>query len=348
MNCGGGANGDSQVKGSGEVLKDNSGEKRRLRVGGGIKERRIDKYLHGRFRNYSRSSIQSAINNGMVEVNAAAVKPSFKLSSGDVIDLRLPEQPSSQIEPEDICLDIIYEDADIIVLNKQAGIIIHPARGNRHGTLVNALVHYSKELSSGVGEFRPGIVHRLDRNTTGVMVVAKNDSAQFALSKQFRERTVQKSYLAVVHGRPELDADRIKASLGVHPRVREKYAVRPENGKEAVTFYEVLEEFRGYCLLRLVLKTGRTHQIRVHLSHIKHPVAGDDMYGGKVVYPWQLRDDAPALEEPVLNRPALHSHILGFRHPGSGELVSFEAPPAQDMERFLDMLRRYRGTGGSL
>ncbi len=313
-----------------------------IRVGNSIKERRVDKYLHGRYHNYSRVMIQEIIKAGAVKVNGKIVKPSFKLSPGDKIELTLPELPSKEILPEDISLDIIYEDDDIIVLNKQADMIVHPARGNTHGTLVNALAFYSDKLSSGLGEFRPGIVHRLDRNTTGVMVVTKNDSAQWKVAKQFEQRQMKKSYLAIVHGTPELMADRINAPLGLHPRAREKYAIRPEIGKEAITFYETIESFRGFSLLKMTPKTGRTHQIRVHLSYIKHPIVGDDMYGGKVAYPWQLQDGEPAVEEPVINRVALHAHTLEFKHPTTEKEVKFEAPLPEDMQMLLDMQRKYR------
>ena len=315
-----------------------------VQVGNSIKERRVDKYLHSRFSNYSRVMIQEIIKAGAVKVNGKVVKPSFKLSPGDKIDLRLPELPSKEILPEDIPLDIIYEDDDIIVLNKQADMVVHPARSNTHGTLVNALAFYSDKLSSGLGQFRPGIVHRLDRNTTGVMVVAKNDAAQWKIAKQFERRQVKKSYLAIVHGTPELTADRINAPLGIHPRVREKYAIRPELGKEAVTFYEVLENFRGFSLLKLMPKTGRTHQIRVHLSYIKHPIVADNMYRGKLVYPWQLRDGEPAVEEPVIGRVALHASTLEFKHPTTEKQAKFEAPLPEDMQNLLDMLRKYRKT----
>lgn len=313
-----------------------------LHVGHSVRQRRIDKYLHGRFSNFSRVMIQEVIKAGGVKVNGKAVKPSFKLSPGDIIEMTLPQLPSREIQPQDIPLNIIYEDDDIIVLNKQPDMIVHPARGNLNGTLVNALAFYSDKLSSGLGEFRPGIVHRLDRNTTGVMVVAKNDTAQWKIAKQFEDRKVKKSYLAIVHGTPELTADRIKAPLGVHPRVREKYAIRPETGKEAITFYEILESFRGFSMLKLTPKTGRTHQIRVHLSYIKHPIVGDDMYGGKLIYPWQLADGEPAVEEPVISRVALHAHTLEFKHPTTKKHVEFEAPLPEDMQRLLDMLRKYR------
>ncbi|MDD5326777.1 MAG: RluA family pseudouridine synthase [Phycisphaerae bacterium] len=313
-----------------------------VQVGNPIKERRIDKYLHGRFSNFSRVMLQEAIKAGGVKVNGKAVKPSFKISPGDKIELKLPEPPGKDILPEDIPLNIIYEDDDIIVLNKQPDMVVHPARSNTYGTLVNALAFYSDKLSSGLGEFRPGIVHRLDKNTTGVMVVTKNDIAQWKIAKQFEQRKTKKSYLAIVHGTPELTADRINAPLGVHPKIRVKYAVRPETGREAITFYEVIEAFRGFSLLEMTPKTGRTHQIRVHLSSIKHPIVADDMYGGKLVYPWQLADEAPALQEPVISRVALHAWTLEFNHPTTKKQVKFEAPLPQDMQNLLDMLRKYR------
>jgi 23S rRNA pseudouridine1911/1915/1917 synthase len=306
-------------------MRDTRYEPLTLQVGNFIKERRVDKYLHSRpeLSEFSRSFIQSIIKEDAVKVNGKIVKPSFKLSPGDKIDLTVPEPPSKEILPEDIPLNIIYKDDDIIVLNKQPDMLVHPARGNTHGTLVNALAFYSDKLSSGLGEFRPGIVHRLDRNTTGVMVVTKRDTA-------------------LVHGTPELTADRINAPLGVHPKAREKYAIRPEVGKEAITFYEVLESFRGFSLLKMAPKTGRTHQIRVHLLYIKHPIVADDMYGGKLVYPWQLADAEPAVQEPVISRVALHASTLEFKHPTTDEMVKFEAPLPEDMQNLLDMLRKYR------
>ena len=321
---------------------DTPGERLTLHVGVSITERRLDKYLAGRFRNLSRHFIQDAIRSGSVTVNGQAVKCSFKLSHRDVVEFVMPEPPKKEIEPEDIPIEVVYEDDDLIIINKPPDIIVHPARGNKHGTLVNALAHYSNELSSGLGEFRPGIVHRLDRNTTGVMIVTKNDSAQWKVAKQFEMRQVRKSYLAIVHGTPELQADRINMPLGIHPKIREKYAIRPETGKEAVTDYEVLEAFRGFSLIHCKPHTGRTHQIRVHLSHLKHPIVADDMYGGKLVYPWQLKDAEQAIEEPVIARCALHAWTIEFTHPTTEQRVSFEAPLPDDMQHLLDMLRKYR------
>jgi len=288
--------------------------------------------------------IQKQIAAGSAKVNGQPVKASFKLTPGDIIELLLPELPSKEIMPEELPLDIIYEDDDLIILNKQADLVVHPARGNTHGTLVNALAHYSNELSSGLGEFRPGVVHRLDRNTTGVMVITKNDTAQWKVAKQFENRTIKKEYLAVVHGTPDLTADKISAPLGIHPKMREKYAIRPETGKESITFYQVMEQFRGYSLIKCMPKTGRTHQIRVHLSYIKHPIVGDDMYGGKLVYPWQLKDAEPVVEEPVIARCALHAFTIEFKHPTTEKMVKFKAPLPEDMQHLLEMLREYRKT----
>jgi 23S rRNA pseudouridine1911/1915/1917 synthase len=174
------------------------------------------------------------------------------------------------------------------------------------------------------------------------MVVTKNDNAQWKIAKQFENRQVNKTYLAIVHGTPELTADRINVSLGIHPIIREKYAIRPETGKEAVTFYEVLEPFRGFSLLKLTPKTGRTHQIRVHLSYIKHPIVADDMYGGKLIYQWQLADAEPAVTEPIIDRVALHAFSLEFTHPVKNIMMKFEAPLPQDMQNLLNELRKYR------
>ncbi|MBA7661453.1 Ribosomal large subunit pseudouridine synthase D [subsurface metagenome] len=323
-------------------IPDNADKPLVLHVGHSIKDRRIDKYLHSRFGNYSRVMIQQIIKAGGAKVNGELVKPSFKLSHGDVIELSLPKLPEKKIEPENVPLNIIYEDNDIIVINKPAEILVHPARGNLKGTLVNALVFYCDKLSSGLGEFRPGIIHRLDKNTTGVMVVTKNEIAQWKIAKQFESRQTKKEYLAIVHGTPQLTSDRINVPLGIHPKVREKYAIRPGIGKEAVTFYEVLEEFRGFSLLKLFPKTGRTHQIRVHLSYMKHPIVADDMYGGKLVYPWQLKDAEPAVEEPVINRVALHAFSLEFKHPTTEKQVKFEAPLPEDMQNLLNLLRKCR------
>lgn len=324
-----------------------AGEQLCFRIGANIQQRRLDKYLGGRFSQFSRTKLQKLIKEQGVNVNGRAAKPSHKLNPGDEIDLILPAKEIRELEAEDIPIEIIYEDDEMIVINKQADLIVHPARGNTHGTLVNGLVYYFSELSSGSGEFRPGIVHRLDKNTTGVLVVAKNDTAHWKLSRQFQERKTKKTYLAVVHGCLELTSDCITNLLGVHPRIREKYAIRPHIGKEAITYYEVLEEFRGFSLVKLMPKTGRTHQLRVHMSYLQHPVVADDMYGGKVVYPWQIEYRDAAVEEPLMARAALHAHKLEILHPVTGEMMEFEAPVPEDMQRLIDKLRQFRSDKGS-
>ena len=319
------------------------GEHLTFRVGTNLKFRRLDKYLGGRFNNFSRTRLQKLIKEQGVNVNGKPAKASHKLNAKDEIDLILPPRERRELIPEDIPLDVIYEDDEMLVINKQADIIVHPARGYKSGTLVNALVYHANQLSSGSEDYRPGIVHRLDRNTTGVMVVAKTDTAHWKLSRQFAERTTEKHYIAIVHGVPELTADCIDQPLGIHPSAREKYSIRPD-GKTAVSFYQVLEEFRGYALMKLSPKTGRTHQLRVHMQYLKHPIVADDMYGGKVVYPWQIEDREPAPEEPLMGRTALHAWQLKIRHPITNEEQIWQADPPEDMQRFIEQLRKYRVT----
>ena len=312
--------------------------------------RRIDKYLRHRFSDFSRSMIQRLIREEAVTVNGRPTKASYQLSPQDRVDVIVPPVETKEIPPEDIPLDILYEDEHMLVVNKQADLVVHPARGNQGGTLVNGLVNYSDSLSSGGGPFRVGIVHRLDRNTTGVIVVAKTDTAHWRLAHQFEYRQVEKTYIAVVHGTMELDSDVINLPLGRHPRVREKYAVRPAEGKAAVTRYQVLEQYRGYALVRLMPKTGRTHQLRVHMSSMKHPIVSDTMYGGKVPLAGQLADGA-ALDEgeglgpdvPVITRQALHAAELTIRHPETAEKMRFAAGLPGDMELLIRLLERWRG-----
>lgn len=319
-----------------------AGQQLRFRIGSNLKFQRLDKYLCGRFSCFSRTRLQKLIKEQGVNVNGRPAKPSFKLQPGDEVDLILPARELRELTPENIPIDVIYEDDDLAVINKQANLIVHPARGYKNGTLVNGLVYHFQKLSTCPEDFRPGIVHRLDRNTTGCLVVAKNDTTHWKLSRQFADRTTKKTYIAIIHGTPELDADVINQPLGIHPTVREKFAIRHDIGKEAVTLYEVLEPFRGYSLVQLDLKTGRTHQIRVHLSYIKHPIVADDMYGGKVVYPWQIEDRAAAPEEPLMARCALHAWKLELTHPRTEERMIFEAPLPHDMQNLLDNLRKYR------
>jgi len=313
-----------------------------LRVGSNITQRRLDKYVQGRLSNFSRTTLQKLIVEQAITINGKFAKPSTKISPGDIVDLILPPPPTKEFIPEDIPLNIIYEDDDILVINKQANLIVHPARGYKKGTLINALAFHAKQLSKGSEDFRPGIVHRLDRNTTGVLIVAKNETAHWRLARQFETRKTKKYYLAIVHGTPDLTADCINKPLAVHPRIRERFAVLPIIGKEAITYYEVIEKFRGYSLLKVNIKTGRTHQIRVHMSYLKHPIIGDEMYGGRLVYRWQIEDRQAQPEEPLLARPALHAWQLEITHPQTNELMKFEAPVPDDMLQMLEELRKFR------
>lgn len=314
-----------------------------------LPNRRIDRYLQHRFPAFSRNVIQRLIGESAVTVNGKPSKPSYQLRPGDRIDLILPPKPTEDIPPEDIPLDIIYEDENMLLINKQANLVVHPARGNRGGTLVNGLVNYSDSLSSVNGQFRPGIVHRLDRNTTGVIVVAKTDVVHWRLAHQFEHRQVQKTYLAIVHGTLDLCSDVIEVPLGRHSRVREKYAAQPESGKHALTKYTLEKQYRGYAIVRLEPKTGRTHQIRVHLALIGHPIVGDTMYGGKMMTLEQLANGQQLPEntnlrpeDNVINRQALHAAELSVRDPVTAEPLVFSAPLADDMSLLIELLDRYR------
>ncbi|MFG0331027.1 MAG: RluA family pseudouridine synthase [Phycisphaerales bacterium] len=311
--------------------------------------KRLDLYLIDRIPYLSRNQIQRLIRESAVTVNARTPKPSTRLRLGDEITLVAPPPPSNEIPPEDIPLDILFEDEHLIVLNKHADIIVHPARGNKTGTIVNALsyhfLHNSSGSLSGVGEedARPGVVHRLDRYTTGVMVAAKSDLAHWRLGKQFEARTVDKRYLAFVHGTVEPPLDTIEAPIGKHPRIRELMAVRHDSSaKPATTIYRLREQFDGFALVELELKTGRTHQIRVHLAHLGWPIVGDDLYGGRSLELREFDSNAPDPDSMVIDRQALHATMLAFRHPITGERVSFLAPAPADLRRLLACLREFR------
>ncbi len=245
--------------------------------------KRIDAYLASRFTDYSRAVIQKVIDADAVRVNGRPVKASYRVRTGDRVSIHLPELSEAAPEPEDIPIEVIYEDEALTVVNKPPGMVTHPARGNWRGTLVNALQFHYDTLSTLAGEHRPGIVHRLDRDTTGLLVVLKDELAHRRLALQFELREVHKEYLALVHGVPQRDSDYIERSIGFHPTVREKMAIRtPEDGgKTAVTFYEVVERFRDFALVRCKPQTGRTHQIRIHLTHIGHPILADKLYSGR-------------------------------------------------------------------
>ncbi|HWB21204.1 MAG TPA: RluA family pseudouridine synthase [Phycisphaerales bacterium] len=312
--------------------------------------KRLDLYLVDRIPFLSRTSLQRLIREESVTVNDRVPKVSTKLHKNDVIVVVLPPPPTSVIQPEDIPLDVLHEDDDLIVLNKAAGIIVHPARGYKTGTLLHALAWHFKYKSKGtlsaVGEefARPGVVHRLDRNTTGVMLAAKSDTAHWRLAKQFADRTTHKRYLAVVHGEIDTPADTIDLPIGKHPTVKEKYAVRWDStAKPSTTIYHVREIYDGYSLVELDLKTGRTHQIRVHLSHLGHPIVGDDMYGG---HPVRLADVNPRATEHaddiVMGRQALHAALLQFNHPATDVRITMQAPLPADLQNFVRLLRKHR------
>lgn len=315
--------------------------------------KRLDKYLVDRIPFLSRTSLQKLILEQAVIVNGRHPKASTKLRLGDTVTVVIPPPPSSELPAEDIPLDILFEDDDLIVINKADDIIVHPARGNLSGTIINALAYHFQHRSDGalssVGEefARPGVVHRLDRHTTGVMVAAKSDTAHWRLGKQFEHRQIEKRYLAVVHGQMEPYADVVEFPLGKHPIQREKYAVRwDETGKPSITLYRVREIYEDFSLVELELKTGRTHQIRIHLSHLGYPIVGDDMYSGKhltygdVTGPKGTSEHGP--REPLMTRQALHAAMLGFTHPMTDEPVTFQAPLHEDMKRLVELLRRYR------
>jgi 23S rRNA pseudouridine1911/1915/1917 synthase len=312
-------------------------------------------FLAQQFPDISRATVRRAIDAGHVRVDETPSKASHRLRAGDRVVVNQIEVPREGPAPQDIPLAILYEDDAIVVVNKPPGMIVHPAKGHWEGTLASALAHHFGALSERGGPTRPGIVHRLDRDTSGVIVVAKNDQAHDALAAQFKSRHVEKEYLAIVVGVPQLDRDRIDEPIGDHPTHREKKAIRrtDPNARPAVTEYEVVERFTGFALVRAMPKTGRTHQIRIHLAHIGHPMLCDRLYGGRAslteleLIPRDKigHDTAIAgrqLESPLLERQALHAHRLSFAHPTTGQHVQFIAPLAVDLERTLNALRRWR------
>ncbi|MCK4343043.1 MAG: RluA family pseudouridine synthase [Phycisphaerae bacterium] len=323
-------------------IDDDQAERVKLRIRRKLPGRRLDKYLHGRFPRLSRTAIQRLIKQGAITINGQPTKSSYEMSSGDLVELILPPPEPREVIPENIPLDIIYEDEYMLALNKATGIICHPARGDQTGTIVNGLAYYANQLSHGDDPFRPGIVHRLDKNTTGVMLVAKTDEAHWRLSLQFERRTTQKTYLAIVHGNPHLDGDTIDAPIGVHPVVREKFAVMVRQNKiniakNAVTHYEVAERYADHALVKLMPKTGRTHQLRVHMSYIKHPIVGDTMYGGRVISEFDLTGAGSS--EPLFPHQALHAWKIAFKHPILEKPMEIEAPFPPPFKQAVNLLR---------
>ena len=292
---------------------------------------RLDRYLAGEVPSYSRSQIQRLIEEGHVRVPRVKVtKANVQLRVGDGIDLTLPDATPARPMAQDIPLKILHDDEDVVVVNKPAGMVVHPAAGNADGTLVNALLHHVKDLSGIGGEVRPGIVHRLDKGTSGVMVVAKNDRAHQELSRQFHDREIEKEYVALVWGLVQ-QRKRIDASIGRDPKHRQKMSTRATRAREAVTRVTWARDLRGLTLLRVAIATGRTHQIRVHLSAIGHPIVGDALYGG---VHWRVPGQFRAVQR--LTRPFLHAERLAFTHPRTGERLAFEAPLPDDLHTVLE------------
>jgi 23S rRNA pseudouridine1911/1915/1917 synthase len=290
-------------------------------------ESRLDAYLAGQEElGLSRSRIRALIDEGNVLVGGQPKKASATVLPGDVVTVTVPPPKQVDLAPEAIPLDVIYEDDQVIVINKQRGLVVHPAAGNWSGTLVNALMEHVDDLEGIGGELRPGIVHRLDKDTTGLLVVAKTTKAMESLTDQIRTHTAQRIYWALVHGNNMPDSGRIEAPIGRHPSDRKRMAVNTKTGKEAVTHFRVLERFKGYSLLECRLETGRTHQIRVHMSFIGHPVVADPVYGTRKAHLGMLPQ-------------ALHARQLGFHHPVTGEWRLFTAEPPADMMAVIEALR---------
>lgn len=288
---------------------------------------RIDKCLAMLIDSLSRSFIQKMIKEEAVTVDGVPVKGSYRVKAENQLAFRLPKAVEPDILPEDIPLDILYEDGDVIIVNKPKGMVVHPAAGHYSGTLVNALMyHCGKELSGINGVMRPGIVHRIDRDTTGSILVCKNDMAHSSIAAQLKEHSVTRRYHAICCGVLKEEEGVIDRPIGRHPTDRKRMAVNEKNGKEAVTHYRVLERFSGYTYIECVLETGRTHQIRVHMASINHPLLGDEVYAGGRKSPFRLQGQT------------LHAKILGFRHPATGEYVEVDAPLPEYFQHLLEIL----------
>lgn len=289
------------------------------------RRKRLDKYLVEKLpEELSRSFIQKLIADGNILLNGAPAKSHHKVSAGESIEVTVPKAEAVFIRPEKIPLDIVYEDEYLLVVNKPAGMVVHPAPGNYDGTLVNALIGHCKNLSGISGVMKPGIVHRTDKGTTGLLVVAKTDQAHRALAKQFKAKQIKKVYVAVVKGVVQLDNGIIELPIGRHSRDRKKMAVNFVSSKDASTRYAVLERFKDHTLLELTLLTGRTHQIRVHMSYIDHPLVGDEKYGTKA----------------RIGRPALHAKTIGFVHPVTKKYMEFTADLPKDMKGLINELKK--------
>ncbi|WP_180994519.1 RluA family pseudouridine synthase [Clostridium sp. chh4-2] len=284
---------------------------------------RIDRYLTQACGDISRSYLQKLLKSETVLVNQKAVKSNYKVVPGDIIDLEIPEAVEPEIEPEQMDLDIIYEDSDIILINKPKGMVVHPAAGHYSGTLVNGLMDHCRDNLSGInGVMRPGIVHRIDMDTTGVLIVCKNDMAHNSLADQLKEHSITRKYYAIVHGVIKEEEGTINAPIGRHPTERKKMSINYKNGRDAVTHYRVLKRFRQYTYVECQLETGRTHQIRVHMASIHHPLLGDQVYG-PAKCPFQLQGQT------------LHAGVLGIIHPRTGEYMEFKADLPEYFQNLL-------------
>lgn len=289
---------------------------------------RVDVFLAMKLPEMSRSHIQHLAADGHVLANDKCIKSNYKLREGDRIALAVPPPAETVVMPQAIPLDVLYEDDQVIVINKPRGMVVHPAAGNYEGTMVNALLEHCADLSGINGVMRPGIVHRIDKDTSGVLMAAKTDVAHLSLARQIKEHTVKRCYLALVHGNIQEESGMIDAPIGRHPTDRKKMAVEVKHGKEAITHFRVLERFKDYTLVEARLKTGRTHQIRVHMAYIGHPVVGDPKYG-------------PRHPHFDLDGQFLHARILGFKHPVTDGYLEFAAPLPQVLEDILARLRKH-------
>ncbi|MCZ8518796.1 MULTISPECIES: RluA family pseudouridine synthase [Paenibacillus] len=291
---------------------------------------RIDKFLAEMLEDgldVSRTQLQQWIKDGHVTISGRTVKPNYKLSEGDRLQLVVPEPQELELTAEDIPLEVVYEDSDVIVVNKPRGMVVHPAPGHYSGTLVNALLYHCKDLSGINGIMRPGIVHRIDKDTSGLLMAAKNDLAHAGLTEQLKAHSATRKYIALVHGNVPHENGTVDAPIGRDPKDRKLYTVTEKNSKHAVTHFIVLERFGDYTLMELKLETGRTHQIRVHMKFIGHPLVGDPQYG-------------PSKSKGIpMDGQALHAAVLGFDHPRTGESLLFEAPLPDDMNRLLEVLK---------
>ncbi|SDY75141.1 23S rRNA pseudouridine1911/1915/1917 synthase [Evansella caseinilytica] len=289
---------------------------------------RIDKLITDRFSKWSRTLVQQWIKDGHITVNGAAVKSNYKVSAGDSIVINEPDPVPLDIKAENLHLNIVYEDGDVLVVNKPRGMVVHPAPGNYSGTLVNGLLYHCQDLSGINGVMRPGIVHRIDKDTSGLLMVAKNDRAHESLVEQLKNKQTKRRYIAIVAGVIPHDKGTIEAPIGRDPEDRQRMVVTDKNSKDAVTHFQVLERFNNHTVVSCELETGRTHQIRVHMKYIGFPIIGDPKYGprNKQAFP--------------IDGQALHAELLGFVHPDTADSMTFTAPPPADMEKCVEELRK--------